>query len=104
MLPLLKLIISKNYLVFQHKIYQPSQGISMGTSIYSLIAEIFLQNFEAPNIKQLLYTKCIALYVRYVDDINLIDTRKINLHTINTYVVRQESNDPESVARQLTTM
>jgi len=40
----LKVILSQNYFTFQQKIYQPEQGISMGSPISSLIAEIFSQN------------------------------------------------------------
>jgi hypothetical protein len=59
----------------------------MGSPISSLIAEIFVQQYEDTNIKQLLDTKNLAFYVRYVDDISIIsDTTKINLHTINTYI------------------
>ena len=87
MLSLLKAILSQNYFMFQQKIYQPAQGISMGSPISSLTAEIFLQHYEDTYIKQLLDMKNIALYVRYVDDILVIhDTTKINLHTINTYM------------------
>ena len=65
----------------------------MGSPISSLIAEIFLQHYEAANIKQLLNIKSIALYVRYVDDIIVIyDTTKINLHTINTYINKIHNN------------
>ena len=46
----------------------------MGSPIYSLIAEIFLQQYEDTNIKQLL------------------DTTKINLHTINTYISNTHNN------------
>jgi hypothetical protein len=42
-LSLLRAIQSQNYFTFQQKIYQPNEGISMGTPISSLIAEIFLQ-------------------------------------------------------------
>jgi len=87
MLSLLKIILSRNYFMFQQKIYQPAQGISMGSTISSLIAEIFLQHYEDANTKHLLDMKSIALYVRYVDDILVIyDTTKINLHNINTYI------------------
>ena len=93
MFSLLKLILSQSYFMFQQKIYQPAQGISMGSPISSLIAEIFLQHYEDANIKQLLALKNIALYVRYVDDILVIyDTTKINLHTINTYINRTHNN------------
>lgn len=78
MLSLLKLILSQNYFMFQQKIYQPAQGISLTSS---LIAEIFLQHYEDANIKQLLDMKIVALYVRYVDAILVIyDTTKTNFH------------------------
>ena len=87
MLSLLKVILSQNYFMFQQKIYQPAQGISMGSPVSSLIAEIFVQHYEDANLKQLLDMKSITLYVRYVDDVLVIyDTTKINLHTINTYI------------------
>jgi len=81
-LSLLKVVLSQNYFTFQQKIYQPEQGVSMGSPISSLIAEIFLQHYEDLHIKQLLDTKNIAFYVRYIDDILIIsDTTKINSHT-----------------------
>jgi len=93
MLSLLKVVLSQNYFTFQQKIYQPAQRIAMGSPISSLIAEIFLQLYEDANTKQLLDTKSIALYVRYVDDILVIfDTTKINLHTINTYINKTDNN------------
>jgi len=86
-LSLLRVILSQNYFTFQQNIYQPNQGISMGSPISSLIAKIFLQQYKDTNIKQLLDTKNLAFYVRYTDDILIIfDTTKVNLHTINTYI------------------
>ena len=79
--------------MFQHKIYQPARGISMGSPISSLIAETFQQHYEDANIKHLLDMKSIALCVRYVDDILVIyDTTKIMLHTTNTYINKIHSN------------
>ena len=73
--------------MFQQKIYQPAQGISVGSPISSVIAKIFMQHYEDTDIKQLMDTKSIALCVRYVDDMLVIyNTTKINLHTINTYI------------------
>jgi hypothetical protein len=45
-LTLLKDVLSQNYFTFQQRIYQPEQGIAMGSPISGVIAEIFLQNFE----------------------------------------------------------
>jgi len=48
----------------------------MGSSISNTIAEIFLQHIENTHLKQLLDTKNIIFYTRYVDDILLIyDTK-----------------------------
>jgi len=45
-LTLLKEVLSQNYFTFQQRIYQPEQGIAMGSPISGIIAEIFLQHFE----------------------------------------------------------
>ena len=39
---LLKGVLSQNYFTFQQRIYQPEQGIAMGSPISGIIAEIFL--------------------------------------------------------------
>ena len=65
----------------------------MGSSISSLVAEIFLQQYEDANIKHLLDTKKLAYYARYVDNIQIIfNMTKINLHTVNTYIDNIHSN------------
>jgi len=90
---LLRVILTQNCFTFQQTIYQPNQGITMGSPISSLIAEIFLQQYEDKNIKHLLDTKNIAYYARYVDDILIIfDTTKISLHTITRYINNIHSN------------
>jgi hypothetical protein len=40
---LLKAVLTQNYFTFQQRIYQPEHGISMGSPLSGLIAEIFLQ-------------------------------------------------------------
>lgn len=52
----------------------------MGSQISSLIAEIFLQHYEDIHINQLLDTKIIALYTRYVDDILYIMKKNPTAH------------------------
>jgi len=90
---LLRTVLSRNYFTFQQKIYQPEQGISMGSPISSLIAEIFLENYEDKNIKQFLGAKRIIFYVRYVDDILIIfDKTKISPQNINTHINKAHSN------------
>ena len=84
-LSLLKVVLSHNYFMFQQKIYQSAQGISMGSPISSLFAEIFLQHYEDANVKQLLDMKSIAPYVRYVDDILIIYDIKKSTYTPSTH-------------------
>jgi len=65
----------------------------MGSPISSLIAEIFLENYEDKNIKQVLETKSIIFYVRYVDDILIIfDKTKISPQYINTHINKVHNN------------
>jgi xylose isomerase len=70
-LTLLKEVLSQNYFTFQQRIYQPEQGITMGSTISGIRAEIFLHNFQDTNIKHPLNTKNLAFYTRYMDDIDV---------------------------------
>jgi len=88
-LTLLKVILSQNYFTFQ----PTEQGVSMGSPISSIIAEIFLQHFEDIHIKQLLDTKNMLLYTRYVDDVLIIyDTTRTHLHAISSYINQIHDN------------
>jgi hypothetical protein len=85
-LTLLKVYLSQNYFTFQHKIYQPEQGVSMAFPISSIIAKVFLQHFEDVHIKQLLDTKNVLLCTRYIDDILIIyDTTRTHPFAINSH-------------------
>jgi len=54
---------------------------------YNTISEIFLQYIEDTYLKQLLDTKNIILYTRYVDDVLLIyDKKCINSNTFHEYI------------------
>jgi len=44
----------------------------MGSPVSGTMAEIFLQHLEETIIKQLIDTKTLSFYTRYVDDIFLI--------------------------------
>jgi hypothetical protein len=90
---LLRLILSQNYFTFQNKIFQPQKGISMGSPISSITAEIFLQYLEEQYIKQLLDSRNIIFYTRYVDDILIIyDSNKIQPKLIETHINQRHNN------------
>ena len=90
---LMRLVLSQNYLKFQKKVYQPEKGVSMGSSISSTIAKIFLQYFEDIHIKQLLDTKNKIFHISYVDDILIIyDTKITHPDLINTHISQTNTN------------
>jgi hypothetical protein len=79
----MELILSQTYFTFQNKIYQPEKGVSMGSPILITIAKIFLHLGDI-HIKQLLDTKNITFYTRYVNDILIIcNTKRTNPNLIN---------------------
>jgi len=89
---LLKVILRQNYFTFQEQIFQPTQGVAMGSPISGLVLEIFLQHEEI-HIKHILDSKKIAYYARYVDDILIIyDSAQINKKDIDTYINRIHKN------------
>jgi len=78
---------------FENNLYQPEKGISMGSPISNTIAEIFLQHIENTHLIQLLDTKSIIFYTRYVDDIIMIyDTQCINSNTFHEYINQMHPN------------
>ena len=90
---LMEAVLSQNYFMFQNQIYQPEKEVSMGSPISSTIAEIVLQHLENVHIKQLLDTKNIILYTRYVDDILIIfDTTRIITDQVNKYINEINTN------------
>jgi len=52
-LMLLETVLQRNYFSFQNNIYQPEEGISMGSPISKTIAEIFLQHLENTHRKHI---------------------------------------------------
>ena len=83
----MRLVLLQKYFTFQNKIYKPEKDVSMGSLISSTIAEIFLHHFEDICIKQLLDTKNIIFYTRYIDDVLIVyDTTRKTTDFINTHV------------------
>ena len=89
---LLDVILQQNYFSFKNHIYQPETGVSVGSSISSTIAEIFLQHIESIFMKQLFATKNIAFYTRYVDDSANMKPKHITPETIRNYINQIHSN------------
>jgi hypothetical protein len=84
---ILKTILEQNYFTFHDKIYHPNKGVAMGSPISGTMAETFLQYTENRHLKQLLDSKNIIFYTRYVDDIFIIyDTTRTTADSIHNYI------------------
>jgi hypothetical protein len=75
-LKLLETILQQNYFTFQNNTYQPEKGVSMGSPISNIVAEVFIQHLENAHLKHILEAKTILFYTRYVDDILMIYNAK----------------------------
>ena len=90
---LLESVLRQNYFSFQNNTYQPEKGVSMGSPVSNTVAEIFLQYLENTHLKNILESKQIILYTRYVDDILMIyNTKHTSPETIHQYINKIHSN------------
>jgi hypothetical protein len=90
---ILHTLLKQNYFEFQETIYHPNKGVAMGSPISGTMAEIFLHHIENKHIKQLLNSKNITFYTRYVDDIFIIyDTKRTTADKIQTYLDHLHKN------------
>jgi hypothetical protein len=65
----------------------------MGSPISGTIVEIFLQHLENTHLKQILETKTIVFYTRYVDDILIIyNTKQPTPQTLQNHINNTHPN------------
>lgn len=86
-LDILEEITNQNFFLFNNKHYQMQTGLSMGSPISGLMAEIFLDEMEKElfSEKHKLFTQNIKAYFRYVDDIIIIhEGSEANIVAIQT--------------------
>ena len=90
---LLNINLRQYYFSFLGRIYQPDEGVAMGSPIPGTIAEVFLQQLENSIIRHLIDAKILSFYTRYVDDIFLIyDSTRTNPDYILQYIDTTHSN------------
>jgi len=66
------MVPQQNYFTLQEQVYHPTKGVTMGSPISGIMAEIFLQHLQQSHVRSLLDPKHIDFYTRYVDDILII--------------------------------
>ena len=54
--------------LFDHQIYEQTDGVSMGSSLAPVLANFILKEFEEDIVSNLLKDGTIKYYRRYVDD------------------------------------
>ncbi|PSN42891.1 hypothetical protein C0J52_23441 [Blattella germanica] len=69
---ILTTITNQNYFKLKDDVYKQKKGIPMGNPLSGILAEIFLQNLENNQCKNLIEKYKIKFMARYVDDILLI--------------------------------
>ncbi|CAF4174541.1 unnamed protein product, partial [Adineta steineri] len=81
---LLKYATELTHFLFNGKYYDQSDGVSMGTSLAAIFAEVFMANFEEQYISPLLIngSKLLA-WRRYVDDTFVIYNDDINKNGVS---------------------
>ena len=74
--PTLKKLIldtcTKTAFLFNNKLYQPKDGVSMGSSLGPVLANIIMTELEDVVIKPLIANGTIKFYTRFVDDTLLV--------------------------------
>ena len=69
---LLKDACSKTTFIFIDKIYKQIDGVSMGSPLGPLLANVFMTELEKDIIQKLIIKKFIKFYIRYVHDTLLL--------------------------------
>jgi hypothetical protein len=85
---LLDLATKESHFLFDGKLYGQIDGVSMGSPLAPLLAEIFLQDFERKHLSSL-KNMGIVYWKRYVDDTFVLLDSKISVknicHTLSQY-------------------
>ena len=63
---------TKTVFSFNNKLYQQKDGVSMGSSLGPVLANIIMTEIEDVVIKSLIINSTIKLYTRFVDDTSLL--------------------------------
>ena len=96
---LLKIVLQYNYFQFNGKIYQQNQGLTMGSPLSGLLANIYLNYLENNFLIKL--NKEIKLWVRYVDDtLVLLDKSAITPESLLNEINQQDENIKFSMEKE----
>ena len=76
---------TKTAFSFDNVLYEQCDGVSMGSSLGPVLANIILTEFENVIVKPLIETSVLKFYCRYVDDTLLLIKKDEMQHVLNSF-------------------
>ena len=77
---------TKTVFSFNNKFYKQIDGVSMGSPLGHVLANIIMTELESRTVKELVDKSLVKLYMRYVDDTLLLVKDKDIKHTKDNYI------------------
>ena len=76
---------TKTAFSFDNVLYEQCDGVSMGSSLGQVLANIILTEFENVIVKPLIETSVLKFYCRYVDDTLVMIKKDKIQHVLNSF-------------------
>ena len=76
---------TKTAFSFDNVLYEECDGVSMGSSLGPVLANIILTKFENVIVKPLIETSVLKFYCRYIDDTLLLIKKDEMQHVLNSF-------------------
>ena len=76
---------TKTAFSFDNVLYEQCDGVSMGSSLGPVLANIILTEFENVIVKPLIVTSVLKFYCRYVDDTIVLMKKDKIQHALNSF-------------------
>ena len=89
--PNVKIVTSETHFIFNNEIYNQIDGVSMGSPLAPILANLFMGYHEKDWIEKAQVAKH-TFYKRYVDDIFAVFESELDTETFHTYLNTKHKN------------
>ena len=102
---MLDFLIDNIFVTFGGRVFQQTVGIPMGTDCVPLLVDLFLYNYDAEFIQELLRKKDKKLAIsfnstfRYIDDVLSLNNTKFGDYVERIYPIKLEIQDTTDTAK-----